>query len=254
MVLIGHASQDENGRAVGGSAGDQTGREVLIQNWYNHPWHTVIRPKSAIAAQTIANTMRRICVNKNVGYDQSQRATLYNLAKANKWNIDKIKTPCETDCSATVCVCVNSAGIEVPITMYTGNELKLLRDTGKFNVYTDIKYAKISDYLQTGDILLANGHTAIVLSDGDEVKPVVMAKYKPTAHLAKFNRQFIVNRPVHIRSGAGKPKESLAVLPKNTRVRCYGDYATYLGRKWLYVEVTHKNTTYIGFIHENYLS
>lgn len=254
MTQIGHASQDESGRAVSGIAGDQTKREVLIQNWYSHPWHTVIRPKSAITAQTIANTMCKICNNDNIGYDQSQRTTLFEKAKAVKWNIDKIKTPCETDCSATVCVCVNSADISIPSTMYTGNELKLLSDTGKFTILTDDKYTKSPAYLQVGDILLASGHTAVVVSCGDKVKPMVVARYIPSNYLAKFNKQYIVNRPVHIRTGAGKPKESLGVLAKGTKVRCYGKYSTFLKYKWLYVETTFKGITYIGFINKNYLS
>ena len=35
-VKIGHASIDENGRAQGGKAGDQTGKEVCTRNWYKH--------------------------------------------------------------------------------------------------------------------------------------------------------------------------------------------------------------------------
>lgn len=254
MTQIGHASQDENGRAINGLAGDQTGKEVLVQNWYNHPWHTVIRPKSAIKAHKIADTMKKICNNNNIGYDQKQRTTLFQLAKIYNWNIDKVKSKCETDCSATVSVCVNSAGIEVPASMYTGNELTILKNTGKFDILTGAKYTKSPDNLKVGDILLANGHTAIVVSDGNNVKPVIMAHYVPTKNLTKFNKQFIVNRPVHIRTGAGKPKESLGVLKKGTKVRCYGDYSKYTIYKWLYVEVTVKDTTYIGFINENYLS
>ena len=34
-VKIGHASIDERGKARGGAAGDQTGREVYTRNWYN---------------------------------------------------------------------------------------------------------------------------------------------------------------------------------------------------------------------------
>ena len=35
-VKIGSARIDENGRAKGGKAGDQTGREVSTQSWYRH--------------------------------------------------------------------------------------------------------------------------------------------------------------------------------------------------------------------------
>ena len=34
-VKIGHASIDERGKISGGKAGDQTGKEVCIRDWYN---------------------------------------------------------------------------------------------------------------------------------------------------------------------------------------------------------------------------
>ena len=33
-VKIAHAIGDENGKARGGKAGDQTGKEILVTNWY----------------------------------------------------------------------------------------------------------------------------------------------------------------------------------------------------------------------------
>ena len=50
--------------------------------------------------------------------------------------------------------------------MYTGNQKSVLNATSKFTAYTESKYTKGSDYLKRGDILLGNGHTAIVLSNG----------------------------------------------------------------------------------------
>ena len=49
-VRIGHASQDEHGRATGGSAGDQTGKELCIRQWYKnmcllHPSIAKFTPK-----------------------------------------------------------------------------------------------------------------------------------------------------------------------------------------------------------------
>ena len=35
-VIIGSARIDENGKAKGGKAGDQTGKEVSTQKWYKH--------------------------------------------------------------------------------------------------------------------------------------------------------------------------------------------------------------------------
>lgn len=58
---------------------------------------------------------------------------------------------------------------------------------------------------------------------------------------------------LHIRSGAGTGKESLAVLPNRTKVRNYGYYTLTGGVKWLYVQVTYNGVTYTGFMSSQYL-
>ena len=165
-VKIGHASIDENGRANSGTAGDQTKKEVCTRTWYNKPWTSVIRPKDSATAEKIAKAMEQACANDNIGYDQYQRTTLYTLAKANNWDLSKITTACECDCSSLVAVCVNAVGISVSKDIYTGNQLSALKATGKFDIYTDSKYIGGDSYLKRGDILLGQGHTAIVLSNG----------------------------------------------------------------------------------------
>lgn len=168
-VKIGHASIDENKKAHGGKAGDQTGKEVFTRSWYSHPWAYVIRAKDSKARERIAKAMEQACANNNIGYDQYQRTTLFALAKEKAWDISKVAKKCECDCSSLVAVCVNAAGISVSKDIYTGNQKSALANTGKFNIYTDVKYTKSDAYLMRGDILLGNGHTAIVLSDGAKV-------------------------------------------------------------------------------------
>ena len=165
-VKIGHASIDENRRINGGNAGDQTTKEVCTITWYSHPWTSVIRPKDSIVAEKIAKAMEQACANENIGYDQYQRTTLYTQAKAKNWDLSKITSACECDCSSLVAVCVNAAGISVSKDIYTGNQKSALQSTGMFDVYTESKYIVDHNYLKRGDILLGDGHTAIVLSDG----------------------------------------------------------------------------------------
>lgn len=165
-VLIGHASSDENKKIKGGKVGDQTQKEVCTRAWYSEPWTIVFRPKTSSVAEKIAVAMEQACSNDNVGYDQSQRTTLYTHAKSKNWDLSKITVKCECDCSALVSVCINAAGIPVDKNMYTGNEEALLRETGKFKVLTSKKYVCVDTSLKRGDILLGNGHTAVVLSDG----------------------------------------------------------------------------------------
>mgnify|MGYP007007821211 FL=1 len=50
-VKIGHASIDERGKARGGAAGDQTGKEVCLRDWYDKNWVSVLRPKNEKEAE-----------------------------------------------------------------------------------------------------------------------------------------------------------------------------------------------------------
>ena len=259
-VYIGHASIDERGKANGGAAGDQTLKEVYKRTWYSKPWHTVFRPKSATVAEKIAKAMEQACANNNIGYDQYQRTTLYTLAKDKKWNISKVTEKCETDCSALVAVCCNAAGVTVSKDMYTGNEKSVLTATGKFTVYTDSKYVGSSDYLKRGDILLGNGHTAIVLSNGSKVGASTTTK--PKSIIATGTAQSLskplagtykTTTSLNIRDKANKNSASLVIVPKDTEVKNFGYYTEYGGTKWLYIQFTYKDVLYTGFASSKYL-
>lgn len=167
-VKIGSARSDERGKATGGKAGDQTGKEVSTQNWYLHSkgWR-VFRPKSARAGALAADDMRWACANKNIGYDQGQRLTLYNVAKPLKFDCAEVRTPCETDCSALVRVCYAYAGVMLP-NFNTSTEANVLLRSGAFVELTGAKYTKSPDHLRRGDVLVTKtkGHTVIVLTDG----------------------------------------------------------------------------------------
>ena len=171
MVKIGQASRDERGKYSGGMAGDQDGKEVAIRGWYNRPWNKLLRAKKPGVAAAIAEAMEDACANNNIGYDQGQRTTLYKLCRANKFNIRAINEPCETDCSALVAVCVNTAGIHVSGDIYTGNEAAALLATGEFELLTEPKYLVSDEYVKRGDILLYEfHHTAVVLENGSKAK------------------------------------------------------------------------------------
>lgn len=176
-VKLGSARIDENGNATGGKAGDQTGREVSTQNWYKHSkgWR-VFRAKNSSMAEKIAWDMQAACDNPKIGYDQSQRDTLYTVAKLVGFNCAKVSAACETDCSALVRVCCAYAGVMLP-NIRTTNEPKALLDSGEFLELTGAKYTDSPDYLRRGDILCTKtqGHTVVVLSSGSkaEVAPVV---------------------------------------------------------------------------------
>lgn len=167
-VYIGSARIDERGRASGGQAGDQTGKEVSTQNWYDHSkgW-IVLRPKDGAKAQKIAKGMRSACDNPNIGYDQTSNQSLWNLVKDKGFDPAKADKPCETDCARLVRVCCAYAGIMAD-DFYTATEATVLMRTGEFIKLTDSKYTDAPDYLGAGDILVtrSKGHTVVVLSNG----------------------------------------------------------------------------------------
>lgn len=170
-VIIGSARQDENGKAYGGQAGNQSGREISTQNWYLHSkgWR-VLRAKDAGVGQRLAIAMRAACENKNIGYNQWRRNTLYDAAAVWGFDIARVNTPVETDCSALVRTCIAyAAGITtLPSSLRTGNMCSLILATGAFEELSGKEYTTKSDYLKAGDILCTktSGHTVIVLTDG----------------------------------------------------------------------------------------
>ena len=201
-VKLGSSSKDENGSYRGGQAGDQTGAEVHIQNWYDGGWHSVIRPKSAAIAEKIAVACEKACNNNKIGYDQWERNSLYAEAQKVGMDFSKITTPCECDCSSLVSTCCIAAGMPASI-FYAGGNMRTTHTlidacnaTGQFTVLTSSNYTKSKDYLKRGDILLSTGHTVIVLSDGDKVGQIATITITAETYRVKVN----VNK-LNIRSG-----------------------------------------------------
>ena len=176
MIKIGHASSDEERKAYGGAAGDQTGGEVCIRLWYPSPWDAVLRFKDAAKAEKAAKAMEAACANDHIGYDQYERNTLNTAAMAVGYDLAKVAVLCETDCSALVSVCAQAAGVNIPYISgnapYTGIMAAQFMSTGEFEVLKDAKYLTSDALLLRGDILLrTSGHTAMALENGADATP-----------------------------------------------------------------------------------
>lgn len=176
-VTVGSARIDENGKAYGGKAGDQTGKEVSRQSWYlNSKGWILIRPDDPTVAENMAHAMDWACDNPLIGYDQYERNTLYKALDAVGWQLDKLAKPVECDCSALIRVCARYAGIDgIPADTRTGNMPTRYAATGAFTVIRTATYCNSSDYLKRGDILVTktSGHTVMVLSDGPKAGQTV---------------------------------------------------------------------------------
>lgn len=164
-ILIGHASIDENGKASGGQAGDSTKKEVCTRQWYSKPWQYYLECTDENIANIAATYMEQICANDNVGYDQSQRLTLYNQLKSHK-DISKL-TPCECDCSSLVACCYIMAGLGISSACTTRNIRSALLATGKFKEYSDTEHLTSDKYAKRGGLYLKEGsHVVMALENG----------------------------------------------------------------------------------------
>ena len=174
--MISNCGHDENGRYSGGKAGDQTGTEWRVINWYNRPWKCVLRHPNADVREMIASMAKAAANNNLIGYDQSQRGTFWtNLADSN-YDPAQITVACEADCSSGVAAIVKGAGYRLGIdalkkvstACYTGNLRAALKAAG-FEVLTESKYLTSDAYLFAGDILLNdNAHVATNLTTGSK--------------------------------------------------------------------------------------
>jgi uncharacterized protein YraI len=224
-VLIGHASIDENGKASGGKAGNQTKKELCTRNWYKKPWSVLLRPKDAIMAEKIAIACEQACANQNIGYDQGQRNTLYTQAKAVNFDLSKITTPCECDCSSLACICAIAAGAPAD-KLYIGGNMgttrtmrSYFRSTGMFEILTDSKYLTISDYLKRGDIVVNEGsHTFIVLSNGSKVagdQPLMTPTSSDVIGIA------VALGSINVRTGPSTGYKAIGIVRKNEQVQVF---------------------------------
>lgn len=179
-VLIGHASINEKGKVKGGLAGDSTGKEVCIRSWYDKDWDAVLRPTSQAIAENSARICEIICENDNVGYDQPYRNDLWKEYLRTKKISPIKKVSC--DCSSFMTYCAILGGANVAYgsnAPTTSTMIEKFKASGNYEVLTDEKYTKSSDYLKRGDILVKRGsHTVMVLSDGAKAKETGLGKVK----------------------------------------------------------------------------
>lgn len=166
-LQIGQACSNERGEILNGTKGDQTGREVRINTFFDgQVWQVIYRCKDKAKAKLIGQYMADACRNDYIGYDTGKtRYTCWDLAMAIK-SVKDINVPCNTDCSQLMDICVNLAGIPLTKYLWTAIEDELLMSTGMFDRITDQSMLR-GNGLQVGDILWRDGHTAVVV-EADE--------------------------------------------------------------------------------------
>ena len=199
---ISNSGHDENGKYSGGAAGDQTGTEWQIINWYNRPWNVVLRFEDSQIANLIAELAIEAANNNNIGYDQSQRTTFWAALEKSGYRPKNITTKCEADCSAGVAAIVKAVGYllsksalqAVSKDAYTGNLRKVLINAGA-KALTDSKYLSGYSNLRPGDILLNEGHHTAISLGGGSVSPSPAPAPVPAVNkeLVKIGQQHLKN-------------------------------------------------------------
>ena len=257
MVKIGHARFSEKGNAEG-KRGDQTGNEVSVTNWYDGNWTAVYRPQSDKVAEAIALTMESACKNDNIGYGQSDRLTLMRAAEQCAFDLSQISETVNCDCSSLVAVCCNAAGVGISFSMTTSTMDTILMGTGKFIRLKDSRYLKSSNYLKRGDILRKNGHTCVVLTNGDKYNSNYEIHNETAIHADNRNNDFKgiydVQTDLYLREGAGMGYRAVSIIRYGQKVNCYGYYSyDGNGKVWLYVDTYKDGKKLTGFCSYKYL-
>lgn len=187
MIRIGEFRSSENGTAWG-RPGDQVmpkkpGRtfdgEVRIRD-FDGGFTCVYRPISAAVAESVAYNMEAAALNPNVGYSQNNgdypRESFYYALKNAGGDAAKIDELCNGDCSSGTAALLKNAGVDVPLSMWTGTAPVILEKTRAFLALdVDPDDRDLYFYLMRGDILYRPGHMAIVIENGTMTVPIPAA-------------------------------------------------------------------------------
>jgi hypothetical protein len=187
MITFGSARIDERGRISGGKAGDQTGRELSTQGAYIYGggWDVCIRIKDKVKRQKYIDFIKWACDSKHIGYDQSNRLTLYNELKKLHFSYKHLSKNVECDCSSLVSCGLIVAGFDkinpanTTATLEDDIVKKYPNDFSVFSKrYKNGDHTKISKWWRNGDILNKYGHHVVTVVSGGRKNTIVKATKK----------------------------------------------------------------------------
>ena len=178
-IRIGHASISENG-TTSGKAGDQTGKEVCIREWYSKPWDYMAIHPDAKVREKHAAAVEAACKNDNIGYNwfgESDRNSLYRLAKAVNYDLSKVGK-CNCDCSSlqNVAAVASGSGATYGSNGWTTSTMKAALQALGYKIITASTYLKDSAYCVRGAIYVkASSHTVCGLDNGSKASQTLSA-------------------------------------------------------------------------------
>lgn len=161
--LFAWASIGENGKATGGKKGDQTGKEVKVAPYYDFGQTWVIRFKNRSRGKKAAKAAKLLAKNENIGYNQSDRVSLYTECMRIDWEIKRIGEirKCNCDCSLLAVCAVNFAyGKAKLISSYTTHSLPNICKLFDSNFKRADKVISTKKF-KKGDLIGKTGHVII---------------------------------------------------------------------------------------------
>lgn len=188
-ILIGHASISEK-NTINGNKGDSTGKEVCTRTWYSKPWDFMAIHPDKNVREKHAKAIEAACKNDNIGYGQSDRNTLNDLAKVVGYDLSKVDK-CNCDCSSLQNVAAMASGaknVTYGSNGWTTSNMKTALTGAGYKIITDSAYLLSSDYCVRGAIYVkAGSHTVCGLADGIKAeKTLVKANISNAVSIGKL--------------------------------------------------------------------
>ncbi|MEA5048474.1 MAG: SH3 domain-containing protein [Eubacteriales bacterium] len=223
-IRIGHAVMDENGKTIGLTPGDQTGKEIALATWYaknksGRVWQYYLECTDSAMAERAARYMEQICVDSAFGYSQgkTQRWDGYRSIRANGGVVSGAHG--DFDCSSLVISCYIFAGLNLQPDGYTGNLRAKLLATGKFQSYSDSAHIGSDKLAKRGGVYLRSGHVLMALEDGGGAVTA-----EETSDLKVVGKIVVdeIRKWCNVRSGPGMEYTILGKAKKDDVFNIYG--------------------------------
>ena len=255
---ISNSGSDENGRATGGKAGDQTGNEWTIRGWYNRPWNCVLRYPDTTVANKISELAIKAARNDKIGYNQNNRTSYWLLLRSAGYDPSKITTACDADCSAGVIANVKAVGYLLGIpklqniwATYTGNMRQAFYEAG-FQILSGNKFLTSPDYLLPGDILLNDvHHTATCVSRGSKAAATSSSNTTQTSsttiNTTSGKWTGVVQADTKVRTWAGEEYKEVSFSPvkKGAEIEVQYSLKAVNGSEWYYFKASNNLYAFI---------
>lgn len=217
-IKIAHFSIDERGKISGGVAGDQSGKECCVRDWYNKPWDYYIEITDEKLANAAADLFTKVANRNEAGYDQGQRLTFYDRLVECKGDVTKMKAG-EADCSSGVASIYKYLGLNINHACTTRNIRAALVKTGKAKVYSDKGHTASDKYAKRGGLYLKEGsHVVMAIENGSAYTKPAVSPSAPATSSSKVIGTAVAKQVMTVRDKYNTSGKAIGYTSKNQKV------------------------------------